>query len=215
MLSVSKWVKIPLLVDLQEMEDLFKSLIPFSLYEVQRVTPKGEGIIPLETFLAEYGAYIETLKSGSIPPSLPSPVLSVTPEALHIMVVEGERQLYKPTLPVVQMQAHAVRYSEADDTFRSQLFGSDGITWGIQLGYPQIFEDPKTCEILPTRDLPNGPLFHAIQKWMRSHTRPTPFLASGRKQNVPIRLGKKCFSWINTHPGLKERGIIVECPANT
>ncbi|MCC5832701.1 MAG: hypothetical protein JJU12_06635 [Chlamydiales bacterium] len=213
MLRVSKWLKIPLLVDKGEMEELFAALPAFSLYQVQRVTSIGEGIMPPEDFLAEYRSYIETLKRGEVPPSLSSPVLSLSYEAMFAMPVDEGRQLYKPKLPVVQMQAHAIRYSDADQSFRSQLFGSDAITWGIQLGYPQIFEDPATYEIKATRDLPNGPLFRAIQKWVRSHTRPTPFLVSGRKQNVPIRLGKACFSWINSHPQLKERGIEIDAGA--
>lgn len=213
MLNVSKWVKLPLLVDSSEMENLFAVLPPFQLYSVQKVTARGEGIVAQDAFLRDYARYIEILKRGGIPERTFGPIfslaLSVTEEAFFAMLVEGERQLYKPTLPVVQMQAHAVRYSSADKSFRSQLFGSDGISWGIQLGYPQIYQDPKTDAIFATRDLPNGALFHAIQKWVRSNTSPTPFVADGVKQNVPIRLGKECFSWINSHPQLKQGGISV------
>lgn len=214
MLNVSKWIKIRFLIDLEEMEDLFHSLPPFQLYEVHRVTSKGEGIVPQAFFLKEYGTYIESLQKGEIPQvGMFSPVLSVTEEALYAMPVEDRRQLYKPQLPVVQMQAHAFRYSPADQSFRSQLFGNDAISWGIQLGYPQIYEDPKTHAIFSTRRLPNGPLFHAIQKWVRSHTLPTPFVVEGKKQNVPIRIGKKCFSWIHAHPQLK--GITIDRAADT
>jgi len=215
MLNVSKWIKIPLLIDAEEMEDLFKSVTPFCLYQVQKVTPKGEGVISLSAFLEDYSTYIESLKRGKVPAPLSSPVLSVTPDALHTMAFDDGRQLYKPQLPVIQMQVHAVRYSEADQSFRSQLFGSDAISWGIQLGYPQIYEDPKTYEIHATRDLPNGPLFREIQKWVRMHTRPTPFVVNNQKQNVPIRLGKACFTWINTHPQLKKQGVEIDCGADT
>lgn len=214
MLHVSKWIKLPLLIDVSEMKDLFASLAPFSLYDVQRVTPVGAGILSKEAFLAEYAIYIEKLKGGEIPSPLSSPVLSAISEALYAMPVGEGRQLYKPQLPIVQMQAHAVRYSDADQSFRSQLFGADGISWGFQLGYPQIYEDPQTYEILPTRDLPNGTLFRGIQKWVRKFTRPTPFVISGYKQNVPIRLGKACFSWINAHPQLKAKGIVIDCGAD-
>ncbi len=215
MLSVSKWIKIPLLVEVKEMEALFEALPSFALYQVQKVSPKGEGVIPHATFLQEYAIYIEQLKRGEIPPPLPSPVLSVIPEALYAMPVEGERELYKAQLPVVQMQAHAVRYSSADQSFRSQLFGSDAITWGIQLGYPQIYEEPKTHAIVQTRDLPNGLLFKEIQKWVRRHTLPTPFIVDGKRQNVPIRLGKGCFEWINAHPELQKQGITVDRKADS
>lgn len=209
-LSVSKWIKLPLLIDTQEMEALFGALPSFQIYDVQRVTSKGEGILSPDAFLSLYASYIADLKNGKCPPPLPSPVWSLIPEALHILSVEGERQLFKPILPVVQMQAHALRYSHDDRSFRSQLFGSDGIAWGLQLGYPQIYEEPKTHAILPTRDLPNGPLFRAIQQWVRHHTSPTPFVVEGVRQNVPARLGKACFSWINTHPDLIKKGITIE-----
>ncbi len=191
------------------MEDLFSSLPSFSLYQVGSLTPKGEGVLSLSTFLEIYGAYVAHLKGGEKPPALSAPVLSVTEDALEVITVDETRQIYKPKLPIVQMQAHAFRYSPEDQTFRSQLFGVDAVTWGIQLGYPQIYADPKTHAIFETRTLPNGPLFHAIQKWVRRHTLPTPFLVEGRRQNVPIRLGKACFSWINEHPQLKEQGIEV------
>ncbi|MCH9627665.1 MAG: hypothetical protein S4CHLAM2_13070 [Chlamydiales bacterium] len=191
------------------MEDLFSALPPFSLYQVGSLTPKGEGILSHATFLETYGDYVAHLKRGEIPSSLPAPVLSVTEEALEIVVVDEARQIYKPKLPIVQMQAHAFRYSPEDQTFRSQLFGVDAVTWGIQLGYPQIYADPQTHAIFETRTLPNGPLFRAIQKWVRRHTLPTPFWVEGKRQNVPIRLGKACFSWINAHPQLKQQGIEV------
>ena len=211
MLNVSKWIKIPLLLDQEEMRALFGAFT-FELYRIGSVIPKGEGVITPETFLEAYSTYIETLKRGEIPPPPPffSSVLSVTEEALETIEVDADRELLKPKLPVVLMQAHAVRYSPEDGEFRSQLFGSDGISWGIQLGYPQIYEEPGTHAILATRDLPNGPLFHAIQKWVRSSTRATPFIVDGKRKNVPIRLGKQCFSWIETHPQLIEKGIFVD-----
>jgi hypothetical protein len=211
MLRVSKWIKIPLLVEAEEMVDLFAQLPAVSLYQVQRVVPKGEGIIPLDLFLEEYASYIESLKKGEIPKPLSSPVLSINSDAMFPMPVEEGRQLYKPKLPVVQIQAHALRYSPVDHSFRSQLFGSDAISWGIQIGYPQIYEDPATYEIKASRTFPNGSVFHTIQKWTRSKTLPTPFVVDGQRQNVPVRLGKGCFSWINSHPQLKAKGLEIDC----
>ncbi|MEZ5315032.1 MAG: hypothetical protein R3E91_02315 [Chlamydiales bacterium] len=210
MLNVSKWIKIPLLIDLEEMRALFASLPAFTIYQIQKVTLLGEGVIPIDLFLADYACYISALKQGKIPSSLTSPVFSVSSEAMEVVFLDGKRQLYRPRLPVVQVVAHAIRYSTIDQSIRSQLFGVDGITWGIQVGYPQIFEDPKTHEIQATRHLVNGPLFYAMQKWIRLHTRPTPFIIAGCKQNVPIRLGKQCFSWINSHSQLEEKGIKID-----
>lgn len=206
-LSVSKWTKLPLLISVEEMEDLFDSITPFSLYQVQKVTLPEEGVIPISTFLKEYGHYIDCLKRGEPPPLLSAPVMSAIAEALFAIPTTEGRQLYKPRLPVIQIQGHSMRYSSTDQSFRSQLFGADTISWGLQFSFPQIYEDSLTHEILTTRSLPNGLLFHEIQKWIRRHTLPTPFIVEGRRQNVPFRLGKGCFSWINTHQGLQNQGI--------
>jgi len=60
---------------------------------------------------------------------------------------------------------------------------------------------PETMELI---ELKFSPLFQKIKVWIRDNTRATPFLVDGERKNVPMRLGKKCFSWINTHPGLYE-----------
>jgi hypothetical protein len=63
-----------------------------------------------------------------------------------------------------------------------------------------------------TPSFPNTVLFHQIQRWMRGATIPTPFLVDGKGVNVPLRLGKRCLSWINTHAQLKAKGIRVKTP---
>src|ERR1051325_121395 len=95
-LSVSKWTKLPLLVSVEEVENLFCSITPFSLYQVQKVTQPEEGVIPISTFLKEYGDYIECLKSGEQLPILSAPVMSAIPEALFSIPATEGRQLYKP-----------------------------------------------------------------------------------------------------------------------
>lgn len=219
MLNVSKWIKLPLLLEVDELKELFHSIPSFQLYQVQKVTEEGGGKIDLTAFLNHYASYIDYLKNSLDPPSffipLFSPVISADEKSLTVLPVEGRRQLYKPCLPVIQMQGHSIRYSHVDQSFRSQVFGSEGISWGIQIGYPQIYEDPKTHAIVQTRALPNGILFHEIQRWVRKNTLPTPFLIDGVKQNMPIRLGKSCFSWINQHPQLKKQGIKIDRKADS
>jgi hypothetical protein len=87
--------------------------------------------------------------------------------------------------------------------------GVKAIFWGIQISYPQIYQDPKSMELLKVGESNNSELFALVRSWVRDATRPTPFVVSGMKTNVPIRLGKQCFSWIGAHPQLKEQGIVV------
>lgn len=201
-MNVSKWTKLPLLID--QMDELFAALPKLTLYQVGKLTAPGEGELPLITFLDAYSSYVTALKSGEVTKFPYAPVLSVTDEAIEVMKVDGGRELIKPKLPVVQVQPYAFAFKNGE--FHSQLFGTDVISWGLQFGYPQIFEDPQTHAIYSTRDLPNGPLFRVLQKWVRAHTSATPI----NGKNLPIRLGKTCFSWINHHPQLKTQGLHVD-----
>lgn len=218
-LSVSKWIKISLLLDESEMahflSHLEKTVGPFGFYDVQKITPQGEGIRSSDEFLDSYRSYITYLKKGEVPPfsqfrTLLSPVMSMTEKAFTIEKVDEKRQLIKAILPVIQLQCSQISYSQEDDKFRTQIFGTGGISWGIQVGYPFLYQDPKTYEIQSTRNFPNTPLFHEIQKWIRNKTRSTPFIVQQKKRNEPIRIGKKCFEWISMHPQLKTQGIQIE-----
>jgi len=214
-LQVSKWTKLPLLVDVSEMEALINEFAPpFKIYNVQSVCTKNSGIYETDDFLKAYGQYIGYLKKGEVPPmgdlrALFSGVWSVSEEALYSLSVDENRHLIKPCSPVIQTQHNLIRYSNEEKVFRTQVFGSEGIYWGIQIGFPNIFLDANTAEISKTHHFPNMELFAAVQRWMRRYTVPTPFIVDGQKTNVPIRLGKSCFDWIRAHPHLKQQGIEV------
>ncbi len=213
MLNVSKWIKLPLLLDGEEMAKLFASIDPCALYEVHRVVGESQWVHSLSDFLETYRDYVFSLKEGKEPPLALvrqfAYAMSVTSDAFTAQEVGEKRILLKATLPIVQMQPHALRYSPLDGTFRSGVHGEGTISWGIQLGYPQIYEDPRTHLIQSTRELTNGPLFQQIQKWVRAHTRPTPFEVDGKKQIVPARLGKSCFAWIARHPHLHTVHVVT------
>lgn len=217
-LQVSKWVKIPLLIDLSEMEDLLLNCLPsFQLFDVQRVVGLQEGVYTPGSFLSEYARYIGCLKEGVVPSSkefrhLFSMAWSVDVQAIRILPTADGRRLLKPIEPIVQTQMNEIRYSPEEKAFRIQIFGSDSISWGLQIGFPHVFMDPSTFATENTRRFPNMALFSAIQRWIRSQTRPTPFIVNGHRMNSPIRLGKQCFSWIASHPHLVAQEIKVDRP---
>ncbi len=141
-LQVSKWIKLPLLIDEREMEALFvylrESVAPFLLYFVQGLSQNEEATLSPSCFLKKYTEYISCLKGGEVPlledfRKVFSCALSVEPKAFYAISVGETKRLIKPCLPVVQMQMNQIRYSPEKGCFRSQVFGSDSITWGIQL----------------------------------------------------------------------------------
>lgn len=215
-LQASKWQKVPLLVDIDEMQALLAALGQFWIVQISGLVPFGQEIISHEAFLEVYHHYITALKNGesSADPRLRpyfSAVLTTRLESLYTVKVNENQCLVKVRQPVIQLQAHRFDYSSADGTFRSMVMGLDSISWGIQFSYPHLFQD-ENLQILTIREeaqFPNTSLFKKLQQWVRSNTIATPFEVGGKKINVPIRLGKQCLSWINVHPQLQAKGLRV------
>lgn len=216
-MQVSKWLKIQALLDFPEITALFETLGDFSIYMTSVLTPIGQGILSKEQFLATYKNYIEMLKNRQLPPeddykTIFSGVASVTPDLLYAIPMENGKQLIRTYKPGIQLQAHSMDYTLYDGKFRPMVFGKDSILWGLQFSYPQLYLDPKTKQVFQVGVsplFPNTSLFHQLQKWIRENTVPTPFYVENRKINVPMRLGKQCFPWINKHPQLLIKNIRV------
>lgn len=214
-LQVSKWLTCPMLIDDLEMEKLFLALGTFDIYLISGILAAGSEHLSHAEFLNCYRHYTTQLKSGSLsqdPRIGPyfSSIFTCTKDALYAVPVIGGRQLIKVDKPVVQLQAHRFSYG-VDKKFRSMVLGPDSISWGIQFSFPQLYQNEK-MEVVTIREsdeFPNFKLFKTLQKWVRDNTAPTPFLVDGEKVNVPIRLGKSCFAWINHHPQLLKHNIQV------
>ena len=216
-LRVSKWLKHQILIDVEEMEDLIVQLNDFLIFVVSEPVTKKNGLIAKEVFLEKWSLYIEDLKKGIIPSEQPlrrffSSIFTTTADILYSMEVGTEKVLIKPLNPVIQLQLHHFFYSSLDGKFYPMVLSKDSITWGIQFSYPQIYQHPQRhdfSKIIDSPEFPNTALFTRLAKWIRSHTVPTPFLIDDKKNNVSIRLGKNCFSWINQHPQLSRNGLKV------
>ena len=199
----SKYIKIPVLIDDDEMKNLFDTLGDFLIFEVGKVA--SEIKLEHEQFLHNYCSYIEKLKRGEKAENPLSLAFTTTPESVKIQEV-GERKLVRPLLPIVQLQPGRLRYSEASSEFQVGTFG-EGISWGVQFSYPFLFQDENGEIAKVDESFPNTELFFKLQRWIRKNTKATPFLVRGQKTNVPVRLGKECFSWINQHPDLQDLSI--------
>lgn len=211
-LQASKWLQIPLLLDTAEMKDLLDTMGELWIVLTTGVTQKGAGFISKEEFLNCYQAYVEALKTGEMPSDSRirpyfSAALTCTLDPLYTVPVGESQQLIKVDRPVIQLQQHRFDYSNADGKFRSMVFGMNSILWGIQFSYPQLFQDEhlQVKQVREIAEFPNTAVFKRLQKWVRVNTVATPFIVEGRLINVPIRLGKQCFSWINNHPQLKPK----------
>lgn len=215
--EASKWLKVPVLLEVSEMEKLFSALGLVTIFLPGIVCKDGEGILSKEEFLEAYRKYVYSLKNNEIPDEkyyrkFFSCGLTVATDHIYAIVVNDTDYVIRINKPIVQLQFLKIDYSPDDQTFRSMVFGSNAIFWGIHFSFPQLYHDPKTKEAKEVRtgaEFPNAKLFHTIQKWVRSHTIPTPFLTKDKQINAPIRIGKECLSWINQHPQLIQKNIQV------
>jgi hypothetical protein len=217
-LHISKSRKLPVLMSASEMRALLSELEPFFIFTVGKPIEVEGAELSKEQFLTDYERYIQGIQAGElIEETSPifSSVFTTTKDALYAMPLQNGKVLIKSRIPVVQLQRHHFIYS---DTFHSGVVGRESITWGIQFSYPQLYMDPKTRaigKVDKSDSFPNSPLFQRLAKWMRDHTRATPFLIGEVKNNQPMRLGKESFSWIRKHPGLKEKGLDVEVKSDS
>lgn len=156
----------------------------------------------------EYRTYIDALKEGR---SVTSPPFAwswtLDPNALYILDT-GYGQQIKAREPVVQITHHQMNYVPEEKSFRSNLFGPETISWGLQFAFPQLFMESETKEVVKVMDpvrFKNVSLFKAIRSFLRDQSMPTPFEGC----NAPQRIGKKALHWINDHPHLIKKGLKV------
>lgn len=216
-MRVSKYLSSQALLSPEEMEALMEALPRFHIVAGSGLVEKGAGLIHSKDFLEIYRCYIQDLKEGKIPDEKKyrerfSDMWTVSTDFLYSIPVEGERCIIRSNRPVLQLQAHSLAYSTADGKFRPMVLGKGSVSWGIQFSYPQMYQDPTTGslhKVVKGEEFPNTDLFKQLQRWLRAHSLPTPFVVQGTQTNVPMRIGKQCLSWINQHPQLREKEIQV------
>ena len=215
--QASKWLKIQALIDAKEMKDLLQSLSGIRIFSMRGVVQEQGIEISQEKFLQTYASWNKALQEKKVPSredlgSILSCVWTLDSNDLYLVAVNDTSYLVKPRNPVVLVQAHFMGYSNEEKVFRPMILGADSIFWGLQFSFPQIFQKPDTKEFVKvdrSEKFRNTLLFSEIRKWMRNHTRPTPFLINQTKINLPIRLGKECFSWIQEHPQLQQKELVI------
>lgn len=204
----SKFLKYQVLCSAEELALLFQE--PFHLFPL---TGLGDGNpISAAAFLSAYSLWIENLKQGIVPTDselrkILACAMTADLDALWLQAVPGNRFLTKIARPVIQIQAHFFTYSALDGEFRPMTMGMESIFWGLQFSFPQIYQNPRTMELLEVEESANSVLFDKVKKWVREISRATPFSVEGKRVNASIRIGKSCLDWVKSHPQLAAKQI--------
>ncbi|MDR3623952.1 MAG: hypothetical protein P4L16_02295 [Chlamydiales bacterium] len=213
---VSKWLELPLLLSFEEMERCFTEIGPCFIVYTDRIVGENEGVISPEQFLDVYKHYLQDLQEGKI---LNNPVykkafqgiITTTLDAVYAIRIDASRRIIKTRKPTLLLQPYRIEYSSFDGKFRPMVMSQNSLLWGIQISYPQLFQDSKTGvleKIGPS--FVNTEAFRRLQKWVRYNTQPTTFLIDEVRQvTMPMRIGKEAHGFVNNHHGLKERALRV------
>lgn len=186
-------------------------LSTFHLYPTQGVVERGAEELSPSTFLEAYGAYLEELQQNKAPPSFGGYALSLHVEDLFFLAVGETRGLVKSYRPTLWIKPHTFTYSSLEKKFHSHVFGPATVSWGVTLAYPSYFLCPETHRAKKVGDEEeNTKLFRTCQKWVRAHTKPTPFFIEKQRCVAPIRLGRQGDLLAKRHLQLQEKGWQVD-----
>ncbi len=213
--QASRWVSYRVLLDPLEMRKLFDILPPFALYNVSDIISLDRAVFSKQTFLKEYDGFIKALKKEKCtdkPNTLFSCAISQTPEAFYAIKVK-EKIIVKRIKPVIQMLPYHFTYSDEDQRFHSATCYQESVHWGIAFSYPYLYANSNNggnvIKVMQDLSYPNTPLFRALTQWIRAHSRPASFLVKGKKIKTAIRIGDQCMKWVQHHPQLIERGLVI------
>ncbi len=214
----SKWIHFDMLVDHEEFQSLLESFKePLYIFSTLGVANSGKHLIEKSALIDAYKRYVETLQEGRVPQDADfrfffTACFTKTLSAVRAITLGNDKEIIIPYEPVLQMQIHRFTYTKNDAKFHSMSLGEKSISWGVRLSYPQLFQYPDTRKVEDALDeerFINATLYSAIRPWLRLHSLPTPFLVDGKRVNDPMRIGKKCLSWIHNHSELASRGLAI------
>lgn len=210
----SKWLHTPFLLETKEWARLLEECEGSYFVRSSLLVQRGELQIAKEQFLENWEAYLTTIrKQGSDVQNVSQDPFALfwsqEVEAIGVLDI-GQKECATQLLPTIVLQSHRFHYSKVDEEFRRQVFGKETISWGVQASFPTVFQDKNrnAIQVLLT-DGENVALWRKLQRWLKENSVPVSFLINGVRKTVPFRIGYGCFSWIENHPDLRQRGLQV------
>jgi hypothetical protein len=212
LLRTSRPLKHAVLLSLEEMKALLEEIGEHFLIPASGTLDGMSWSVQDAQFLSRYEEY---LKWMSQEPTLPPPplrrffslMLSNSLNCFYQTPISPEKFCIKPKLPVVQIQLYHCFFSSFDHQLRSMVLSPESFAWGLQIAYPQIYEDPKThqfSKVLLDSTFSNSLLFKKIVSWLRSHTQVFSLKEGFEKTQASFRIGKTSLHLKDVHQGLQQ-----------
>ncbi len=210
--AASRWVSVGLLMSAEEWKTFFQAFPRLRLYKVAAVVMEGAEELPFEEFYSlveSFATEIQTkldmdLSSYRIPFSC---ALSESKESFTIQALPSQRVLLKPKEPVIQLRPLSFSIS-SEGKIQTKSWGKNHICWGIQMSYPQLFQDPATQNIIQAlSEHPHGVLFKKVLHWIRHHTKSVFLKGQEKSAAFSLKVGKESVYLLSKHEQCRKNGV--------
>lgn len=211
-LHCSKWVKHAILLDKEEMESFWQLLTSCIIISPVQKVFQEKWQVTKEYFLSQYESYLSWLQLEEEFPPLSlrkefTLMISAFMEAFYAVSLSSDQFLIKAKSPVIQIQIYHCFISKFDKKIYPMAMNADSFAYGLQISYPQIYEEAHTGKfkkMLLEKDFPNTILYKQIVQWLRNNTKPAIFFLGDKEEVAPFRIGKKKNDSTNNHKRFKK-----------
>jgi len=199
----SKWIRHAVLFDIDELEqwmELLSSCYFFS--PVYRVSSSHWQVEKTQLW-KEYNKYLDWIASQNTIPSLSlrnnfTLLISDVLDDFYAVRAGEDQYFIRARRPVLHMQLFHCFFSFLDQKFHPMAMHEDSFTFGLQLSYPQFYEDPDTGvfhKVLLEDSFSMTSMYRRLAKWLRHHTTPVVIRKGEEKMVAPFRQGKNGRDW--------------------
>lgn len=192
-LKASKFLKHQFFISCDELREFFSQFPTIRYLPLGKVFLENEPLPSIEDFFKNYETYQNRIleedskEFNDLRVAL-SGAFTITDSAFAYQLLAQNKRIYKPVVPVMQMQMLSFMIG-IDDKIHFTL-GKDVLFLGLQVLFPQLFIDnqQQIKNGLIEKDSPNAPLFKAFTAFLRDKTSPLKFTIAEKKVISTIRI---------------------------
>ncbi len=208
----SKWLKHAALLESSALRDLLAEMGPLFFLPASGIVLEDSWRTSQDDFLARYDSYIESLLVTKAFPSAEtrrffSLMLSPSLDDFYAIKTGEGRFALKACKPVIQVQLYHAFISSFDHQIHSMALSPGSFAFGLQISYPQIYEDPKThqfSKVLTSEEFASSLPFKKMVQWFRKNTKPAVLFIDQQRVCAPFRVGKEGRDFVGLHVELQK-----------
>jgi len=213
-LKASKFLKHQFFISISDLKLFFSNFPSIRYIPLGKVFQENEPLGGIEEFFKSYEDYQERIlkdenRSYNDLRIALSGAFSLFDEAFGFQLLNGDKRIYKPILPVMQMQM--LSFMIGIDHKIHFTLGKEVLFLGLQVLFPQLFIDnhQQIQNGLIEKNSPNAPLFKAFASFLRDHTSTLRFTLDGKKVMSTIRISPDLFSKIQNLKKFQSLGFTL------